>query len=221
MEKNKKLILLGVSFLFFVLAFVLGRSLYQNQQAKEISLVTFENSEVFLRDHSPKLGNPDAKIHLVEFLDPECESCRVFAPLVKSLLQEFDGKIQLVVRYAPFHANSEFAIKILEAARFQGKYWEVLDVLFQFQPEWGSHHHPKPELIWQYLERTGVDIQKIKNEMNDEKINQFILQDKQDGEKLGVVGTPSFFVNGKPLEVFGYEPLRMMILKELENLEKN
>jgi len=218
MKKNKKLLLLGVSFLFLIVAFFLGRSLYQNQQSKKLTLVAFQDAEIFLRDHAPKLGNPDAKIHLVEFLDPECESCRAFAPLVKSLVQEFEGKIQLVIRYAPFHTNSEFAIRVLEAARFQGKYWEVLDVLFQFQPQWGDHHHPKPELIWQYLERTGVDIEKIKSEMNDQRITNLILQDKLDGEKLGVTGTPSFFVNGKPLEVFGYEPLRAMIVKEVENL---
>lgn len=135
-------------------------------------------------------------------------------------MNEFEGKIQLVIRYAAFHGNSEMVIKILEASRLQNKYWEALDVLFQFQPEWGSHHDPRPDLVWHYLKRTDVNIDQIKFDMSQEKIQKIIDQDKKDGMTLGISGTPSFFVNGKPLEVFGYEPLREMILKEIELSEK-
>jgi protein-disulfide isomerase len=132
------------------------------------------------------------------------------------LLQENEGKVQLVVRYAPFHPNSRFAIKILEAARKQGKYWEVMEVLFQYQPQWGDHHHPQPELIWKYLPESGVDVARIKEDMNDPAIDEMIEKEIQDLKDLGVRGTPTFFVNGRPLERFGFEPLRELIADELK-----
>jgi protein-disulfide isomerase len=197
--------------------YFLGKKIYENKSDENKLALTADQFSLLVPDHSVKLGPENPTVYLVEFLDPECESCRAFAPLVKSLMSEFEGKIQLVVRYATFHASSELAIKILEASRKQDKYWEVLDVLFQFQPEWGSHHDPRPDLIWYYLPRTGVDIQRLKEDMKDPAISSLIDQDRKDGMTLGITGTPSFFINGKPLQNFGYEPLREMIQKEIEN----
>src|SRR5690606_2620613 len=118
--------------------------------------------------------------YLVEFLDPECESCRAFHPLVKMLMSEFEGKIQLVIRYAPFHGNSRLVIRILEAARLQGKYWETLEVLFQYQPQWGSHHHPRPDLIWKYLPEAGVDVNRIREDMHNPEIEAMIEKEIKD-----------------------------------------
>ena len=132
-------------------------------------------------------------------------------------MTEFEVKIQLVIRYAPFHGNSQLVIKAIEAARKQGKYWEALEILFQHQPEWGSHHHPRPELIFNYLGEIGLDMEKLREDMNDPALNEMIKREIEDGRELGVRGTPTFFVNGKPLERFGYDSLRMLII---ENLKK-
>ncbi|MBH49104.1 MAG: disulfide bond formation protein DsbA [Halobacteriovorax sp.] len=167
------------------------------------------------RDYSPTLGPDDAKVTLVEFLDPECESCRAFYPFVKELMAKYPNDIRLVVRYAPFHGNSKFAIKILEAARKQNKYWEALGVLFYFQPQWGDHHNPQPELIWNYLPQAGIDVEQIKKDMDDPKFVEIIEQDVSDVKDLGVRATPSFFVNGKPLTEFGFNQLQALIESEL------
>src|SRR5690606_28131327 len=119
----------------------------------------------FVREYSPRFGSENAKVILTEFLDPECESCRAFYPVVKSLLSEFGDKVQLVVRYAPFHQNSRVAIKALEAARFQGKYWESLELLFFHQPQWGDHHNPRPELIFEFLSQLGLNMEQLKSDM--------------------------------------------------------
>jgi protein-disulfide isomerase len=216
MKKAHKWGIIFGSFLIVVGAYIFSKQYFEKQVRLNNLKKADEQFTLLVPEHAVKLGPDSPKVHLVEFLDPECESCRAFAPLVKGLLSEFEGKIQLVIRYAPFHGNSELVIKILEASRKQNKYWEVLDTLFQFQPEWGSHHHPRPDLIWNYLPRTGVDIEKLKEDMLDPGISQIIDQDRKDGMSLGITGTPSFFINGKPLENFGYGPLREMILKELE-----
>lgn len=217
MPMKNKIFLVVLAVVFMIGAFFVAINLYQKDQTERLDFIAKENFKMFVPDYAPRLGPSSAKVYLVEFLDPECESCREFYPYVKMLLQETEGKVQLVVRYAPFHGNSKFVIKILEAAREQGKYWETLEVLFRHQPEWGSHHHPKPELIWNYLPQAGVDVEKIRSDMNDPEIEKMIANEMRDGAALGVRGTPTFFVNGRPLEVFGYGPLRALLHEALQN----
>lgn len=213
---NKKIVMVVVALVGLGLIFFGASRLYKSQESQKLSFIAQENFEVFVRDYSPKLGALKPKVYLVEFLDPECESCREFYPMVKMLLSEFEGQVQLVVRYAPFHGNSEFVIKVLEAARKQNKYWEALETLFRYQPQWGSHHHPRPELVWQYLPESGVNVDQIRADMTSPEFEKIIEQDMADARTLGVRATPSFFVNGRPLEQFGYEPLRSLIKEEVD-----
>ena len=155
---------------------------------------------------------------LIEFLDPECESCRAFYPHVKELIKEFEGKVQLVVRYAAFHGNSKIAIRALEAAKKQGKYWEALSLLFERQPEWGSHHHPRIDLIFEFLPSVGLDIKKLKEDMKDPNIDEIIKIDSEDLKTLGVRSTPTFFVNGKTPAGFGYAYLKELINGEIKRV---
>lgn len=212
--KNKIVLIVGAVILLGA-AFFLGVKMYKGQQTEELAQVAATNSAKFIPEYSPKLGPASAKVKLVEFLDPECESCRMIYPYVKQLMQEYEGNVQLVIRYAPFHPNSRLAIKIVEAARKQGKYWETLEVLFKYQPEWGSHHDPKPELIWNHLPEAGVDIDKLKGDMIDEQMSQMIDQEMKDVKDLGIRATPTFFANGVMLEDFSPEGLKELIEQEL------
>ena len=218
--KNKIMIVL-IALMSLAIVFMVGSKLYKGQEEQRLSFMAKEDFSTFVRDYSPRLGRADAKVYVVEFLDPECESCREFYSSVKMLLQEYDGKIQLVVRYAPFHGNSIFIIKILEAARKQNRYWETLETLFRYQPEWGNHHHPRPELVWNYLPEAGVNVEQIKKDMEDPAIQSMIEQEMKDGRALNVQATPSFFVNGRPLERFGYEGLKELVESTLRQEGEN
>ena len=217
MKNNKTLYI--VSFIGLLIGFAIAMVVYQNYEKDKLSFLAQENAELFVRDYSPVYGDKNAKIYLVEFLDPECESCRAFYPQVKALLKEYPGKVQLVVRYAPFHKNSKIAIKALEAARMQGKYWEALELLFQFQPQWGDHHHPNPGLIFEYLPTLGLEMNKLKNDMLNPIIEKNLAQDISDLRALNVRGTPTFFVNGKPLKQFGVFGIKQLIEEELKLLK--
>ena len=215
--KNPKVNLIIAS-ICFVLLFAMGAYTYKDTIKKTIGGLSKTNNELFVRDYSPSLGPVDAKVTLVEFLDPECESCRRFYPFVKEILKENPGKIRLVIRYAPFHKNAKYIVKALEATRIQGKYWESLSILFKYQPYWADHHNPKPDLIWSFLPQVGVDVEKAKKDMkeNDEKFSKMIEQEVKDGQTLSVRATPTFFVNGKPLAQFGYQQLKDAIEAELK-----
>lgn len=211
--KDTKLIVSGSIFVLS-LAFFIGTYLYKTNQKESFSDFSENNSQYFERDYSPTLGPKDAKVTLVEFLDPECETCRAFAPLVKEILAKWPDKVRLVVRYAPFHGNSKMIIRVLEASKKQNLYWQTLDVLFKSQPVWGDHHHPDPDKIWMFLPNIGLDIEKLKEDMKDPAIDKIIEQDIADGKHLGVRKTPTFFVNGKSLPSFGYEQLVQAVIDE-------
>lgn len=213
MKSQKKLVV--ISSIILGLSFVLGIYAYNSYQDKQREIMAQEGFEVFVRDYSPKMGAEDPKVYLVEFLDPECESCRRFAPFVKKLMEKYKDDVQLVIRYAPFHGNAEFAATVLEASREQGKYWEVLELLFRYQPQWGSHHNPSPELIWTYLPEAGVNVDQLRVDMRNPEISKRIEQDVKDLEKLGVKATPTFFINGQALERFGKAPLEAALKKAL------
>lgn len=218
MKKNYLIFLSGF---ILLLVFVLGGYFYKNQQAKKLGFLAQEQAELFVRKHSQTLGSDDAKVYLVEFMDPACETCSAFSPFVKKLMADNPGRIKLILRYAPFHDGADYFVRILEAAKKQGKYWETLDIMYQSQPYWASHHNPQPQLIWHFLPSTGLDLERLKNDMNDPAIGQLIAQDLADARTLNVTKTPGFFINGKPLVHFGYMQLQQLVEAEIrENYPK-
>ncbi|MBW1749285.1 MAG: thioredoxin domain-containing protein [Deltaproteobacteria bacterium] len=211
----KNHIMFGISVLVLILAFVFASSYYKGQQEKKFDFMAEKNASTFIRDHSQTLGSDDAKVYLVEFMDPACETCAAFTPFVKQMMNANPGKIKLVLRYAPFHDGADYFVKILEAAKKQGKYWETLDVMYKSQPYWASHHNPQPQKIWNFLPAAGLDIEQIRKDMNDPEIVKLIEQDMADAKTLNVRKTPGFFANGKPLQTFGYKQLQELVQSEI------
>ncbi len=137
--KNALLVVASFALIF---GFMFASDWYKERQAEKSSFMAQENAETFIREHSEALGSDDAKVYIVEFMDPACETCAAFAPFVKQMMADNPGKIKLVLRYAPFHDGADYFVTILEAAKKQGKYWETLDAMFKSQPYWASHSNP-------------------------------------------------------------------------------
>lgn len=181
------------------------------------------SAEQLVRPDSPTLGPADAKVTLVEFYDPECESCATFAPIVKRIMKDYDGKIRLVARYMPLHPNSLSAATFTEAAGEQGKYWEAQELLFQKQPEWGTKHGASTgppvdinALFRKYAAELALDTKKMDGAFAEKRYESKLARDKKDGESLGVRKTPTFFVNGRQLMRFGESELRSLIDEEIK-----
>ncbi|GAB3545573.1 hypothetical protein GCM10027343_22180 [Noviherbaspirillum agri] len=207
--KQKHIFLAAV--LLLVLLFVAGTVAYNKQRADQAAQTVVQNQESLVRFHSPSLGNANAKAHIVEFFDPACETCRDFYPFVKDMMAANPGQIRLSVRYAPFHEGSDQVVRLLEAARKQGKFWEALETLYAAQPEWVQHHTARLELVWKHMEDLGLDMERLRSDMNSPEITRIIEQDIADAKKLNVTKTPEFFVNGKPMPSFGYEQLQGLV----------
>jgi len=213
MNKQKSVLLAVVSLLIL---FAIGTFAYNSNKSNEAALIAKKNEEKFIRDYSTVIGNSDAKVTLVEFLDPSCETCRAFYPIVKDIMAKYDGKIKHVIRYAPFHKDSDYIVKLLEATKKQGKYEETLEALFRYQNQWVQHHNPNIPIVWKLMAHIGLDIEQLKKDFNDPALDALIAQELADVKTLGVKKTPQFFVNGKMLQVFGQKQLIELIESELK-----
>jgi protein-disulfide isomerase len=139
-------------------------------------------------------------------------------------LQDYDGKVRLVVRYMPLHHNSLRAAALTEAAGEQGKYWEMQELLFRKQPEWGERHGAPPAaqptnvsaLFEKYAMELGLDLEKVNGAMRENRYQAKLERDLRDGQTLGVRKTPTFFVNGRMLMRFSEADLRALINDELK-----
>lgn len=207
--KQKYLVL--VSAVLLLLAFTGGAVYYEKQQTQAAADAYQRNKSTFVRDYSPTHGNPAAKVEIVEFLDPACETCREFYPFVKKLMDAHPDKIRLYARYAPFHNGSDYVVKILAAANKQGKFWETLEAVFSAQANWSPQHRPQPELVWNYIGNVGLDIKRLRQDMESPEIENIVRQDLADAKMLNVTATPEFFVNGKPMPSFGYDQLKTLV----------
>lgn len=208
--QNKKVILISIVVLIAI--FIGGGYAYKNSQSEKMVEMSKEQALLFQRPYSLVVGKKDAKVQLVEFFDPACETCAQFHPLVKDKIKKSDGNIKIVYRYAPFHKNSNFAVKMLEGARAQGLFMQTLDFMFKTQRYWVVHHEVNPQLLWRMLSKVeGLDMEKLGEFMNDPKADEIIKQDLADAAKLGATKTPSYFVNGKPLQNFGLKNLMDLI----------
>lgn len=198
-------------------AFIAGTFFYKNQQAAQAAQVAAQNQAVLVRADAPSFGNPDAPVHIVEFFDPACGTCRQFYPMVEALMAEHPGKIRLSMRYAPFHPGSEPVVKALEAARKQGQFKPALEALFASQDEWVVNHTANINAAWPRLNALGLDPARLQNDMNAPEVAAMIARDLADAKTLKVTMTPEYFVNGKPLPSFGYEQLKGLVNEALAN----
>ena len=212
MKKQKLVIFTAIGLIVF---FMIAGVLYKNYQTNEFAKMSKSKSELFERPYSWSTGNKDAKVHLVEFFDPACETCAQFHPLIKDIMKKNEGNIRLTLRYAPYHTGSDQVVKMLEAARKQGKFTQTLEMMFATQKYWASHHKPNPQVLWQFLPKLGLDIDRLVKDMKDPEMDKLVAQELADAKALGANKTPSYFVNGKPLQRFGYEQLKELIYSEL------
>jgi protein-disulfide isomerase len=211
--KKQKLVIFST--IGLILLFLVGGYIYKDQQFAKAAAEINSHSSSLVREYSPKKGNENAKVVLVEFFDPACGTCAQFHPFVDDIMQKNEGKIKLVMRYAPFHNGARAVVKILDAAKKQGRFWQTLDVVFKTQSLWKTGMTAHSEKLWKYLPQAGLDIDRLVKDLKDPKIDKHIDQDLADVKTLGVHQTPEFFVNGKPLKKFGYKELENLINSEL------
>jgi protein-disulfide isomerase len=141
-------------------------------------------------------------VTLVEFSDFHCPFCKQAQPTLAQLLERFPGKVRLVYRDFPVdtsHPNARRAAEAARCAHDQGKFWDYHDVLFKNAPKAG------PQDLGRYAERVGLDIARFERCVSDRLHRGTVQRDVEDGFRLGITATPTYFINGRPLS--GAQPI--------------
>lgn len=204
MQRETK-ILLGI--IALVVAGLIGIFMVFNKPGS----ATATDAERLVREDSQKQGT--GSVQMVEFGDYQCPSCGAAHPTVVKLMQEYDGKVQFVFRNFPLetiHKNALIAAKYAEASAKQDKFWEMHDKLYESQTEWSDLPDPSAKFAV-YAKDLGMDADKLKTDANDAAILTLIRRDQEDGNALGVTGTPTFYVNGKQIANSDYASLKSAI----------
>ncbi|MES2913492.1 MAG: thioredoxin domain-containing protein [Pseudomonadota bacterium] len=205
---NRRTLLIGASATgaaaFVGGAYVLTRR-REAETAAAAAAAPAADQSLLIRPHSPILGPVDAPVTLVEFFDPSCEACRAFHPILGEIRRQFPTQVRIVMRYTLFHKGSDEAARILEVARMQDKFEQVLEALMEKQPEWAKDGAPQLDLAWQAAGAVGLDLAKAETDKMFPGITATINQDMADVEALGVDRTPTFYLQGKKLEIVSAE----------------
>lgn len=171
-----------------------------------------------VRENSHRLSSaPDSDVTFVEFLDFECEGCRAAFPTVEQLRAQYGQQVTFVARYFPMpgHLNGERAARAVEAAAQQGQFEPMYKKMFETQDQWGEKQVPADEVFRGYATELGLDVAAWDEAYNAPATLARIKEDVADGTALGVQGTPTFFVNGKQLEIKTYADLGAAIKNAL------
>lgn len=192
----KTLITIGIVTVLILVSAVFFLS--ESPTTNDLTSVTSDpiDQTSLIKEDSYKISSKDAKVTIVEFLDYECEACGASHPVIKQVLEQYQGKVNFVVRNFPNHFNSILAANAVEAAGEQGKYWEMHDKLFESQSEWGEKRQLQTALFIKYATELGLDTIKFKDSIESGKFTEKITRDKNEGLALGVDATPTFYING-------------------------
>lgn len=183
--------------LVIILIALLGYYFYAKTSGK---IQSIEGVTVNETDHVR--GAQAGTVTLVEFGDFQCPACGAYEPLVRKLTADNSGVLKVVFKHFPLtmiHQNALLAAKASEAAALQGKFWEMHDMLYDKQKEWSAAPNAF-DLFVSYAQAIGIDTAKFGTDINNPSIEAKILAELQEGSRLGVQGTPTFFINGKKIE---------------------
>jgi len=142
---------------------------------------------------SPSMGPANAQITLVEFSDFQCPYCAAAVPEIQAILQAYPKQVKLIFKQYPldFHNQAELAAAAALAANKQGKFWAMHDAMFANRTDLSR------ENLLALATKNGLDVDRFKTDLDSTEIHEAVVRDIQDGERAGVEGTPTIFVNGR------------------------
>lgn len=150
---------------------------------------------------APYLGNANAKVVIVEFLDFKCANCREASPILKQLAAKHGSEIKIIARDFPIesaHPGANQLAVLARCAGSQGLYWPLHDWLFSNQDSLGDSLGETQ--IKNISDNFGLDFVKLQSCLAGSSAKIQVNKDYAVGFKYNIKGTPTFFVNGKKVE---------------------
>lgn len=194
-KRNSPIFYIGIATAVVFLAIIFAGQSVPNQ---EPTLKVVEEKNLFT-DEDPIVGFREARVTLVEFMDYSCPYCKTINPITKNLISGNNNKLRLVVRHFPLtqlpgHENSYSAALAAEAAVKFNKFSDMHNGLLEAQ-------NLDRDSIIAIAERIGINKDEFISEWDSESVKSKVDKDMKDAENLGIRGTPSFFLNGKQVDL--------------------
>ncbi|MBI5740221.1 MAG: thioredoxin domain-containing protein [Nitrospirae bacterium] len=157
--------------------------------------------------HSPIKGNKSAPVTIVEFSDFQCPYCAQLQATLTEVLNAYPKDVRLVFKHypLPFHQNAMIAAKATEAAKEQGKFWEMHDLVFQ------NFNKLSEQALKDFAQQLGLDVEKFSADLAGNKYDQLIQQDMALARSSDVSGTPTLFINGKRVQQRSFNDFKQTI----------
>jgi protein-disulfide isomerase len=145
--------------------------------------------------NAPVRGSPDAAVTITEYADFQCPFCASARSSVDQVLREYPGRVKLVFKSFPldFHADSRLAHQAALAAGKHGKFWEMHDLIFARQ------NTIKHDDLFVMAKSIGLEMDRFAKDVESEEVRAQIEAERTEGQRRGVQGTPTFYVDGVEL----------------------
>lgn len=161
-------------------------------------------------------GPDDPELTIIEYSDFQCPFCAEYATWMTQLRAEYGDRVRFVFRNYPLadHEWSTFAAQVAYAASLQGKFWEMHDLLYERQDEWGPATDPRP-LFDSYATSLGLDLDKLHADADAPSTLEFINTQAKAGKESGVSHTPWLVIGGESVLPRSLEQFRKAIEERL------
>lgn len=188
----------GSLILIVIVALSLGKQTGSNTTSETAPVVSVREGD-WIR------GSSDADVTIIEYSDFQCPACAAYAPILKKLVDDYQGRVREVYRYFPLtsiHPNAIPAARAAHAAGKQGKFWEMGDLLYGKQESWSNSNSPE-KLFEEFAVSLGLDMEIYQKDVKDPETEKRIQLDLSEAYNLDLQGTPSFYLNGRYIEIPG------------------
>lgn len=175
-------------------------------------------------DEAKAKGPAGAPVEVVEYSDFQCPACQTAREPLKKLLSQFPDEIRFHFRHYPLEQSHRWALaaaQFAECAAEQKLFWPFHDRLYDEQANWGNSPNGLV-LFAQYARDVGLEFEALQICASNSEVLKRIRQEREEGTRLGVRSTPTFFINGKPL-VGGAQLVAQgeaLVREALENVKK-
>lgn len=205
-QANKATIWTIVALIVVVTAGLIIASIYSSGQAGSNTAGFTATVAPAITNADWSIGNPDAKVTLIEYGDFECPACGEYYPVVQQLIQNYSSTVRFVFRNFPLYSIHPFAGIGAQAAEAAGalggtaKYWAMNDALYEHQADWSTNSALTPEQVVSqyfngYAQTIGLNVSQFDAEINATSVLQKIQDDVSGGSSAQIDHTPTFFVN--------------------------
>lgn len=161
---------------------------------------------------------------VIKYSDYQCPACEHYFHLEHQLSEELGDKVKFVTKHFPLnmHQHAQLASRAAEAARVQGKYQEMHEMLFHGQQQWSGGN--AQAIFISYASSMGLDVNKFKKDLNSAEMQRIVMADRREGMQLNVNSTPTFFIDGQQLEGVpynSYEAFKAFMMSYMKNNDES